>query len=452
MLNKRKRQCANPTKINNYNKFLSTLDQTPSSLNKPVENLNKPIVLKKITDDEIKNEIDKLVENITNNFSLNYSSNNFTGKNYNDNITLLINDPNYYNNLISKKYKYISKNITSPSKNVEPPIEIKETINIETEINNISDILKLTERYKIDPSIKYNINMKALHDIKEPLIELNNMIGMKDLKHNIVDQILYFTQELHKNNNNDGDFMHTVIYGPPGTGKTEIAKIIGKIYSKIGILNKGTFKKVTRSDLVAGYLGQTALKTRDVIKDALGGVLFIDEAYALGNPEKRDSFSKECIDTLCEALSDNKENLMVIIAGYENELKECFFNYNQGLDSRFTWRFKTDEYTGEDLYNIFLKKVNEIGWTTHEDSNITSDWFTKNKEYFRFYGRDIETVLAKTKISHSRRVFCKSVDEKKKITLKDLEKGFENYLKNDDVKSRKDSENLKKQIYNSLYC
>jgi SpoVK/Ycf46/Vps4 family AAA+-type ATPase len=448
MLNKRKRLNMNPTKINNYNKFLSTLDQIPSSLNKPQENLNKTVDFKKNTDDEIKSEIDKLIENITNNFSLNYSSNNFTGKNYNDNITLLINDPNYYKDFINKKYKYISKNVESP----EPPIEIKETINIETEINNVSDILKLIETYKLDSSIKYNINMKALHDIKEPLIELNNMIGMKDLKHNIVDQILYFTQELHKNNNLAGDFMHTVIYGPPGTGKTEIAKIIGKIYSKIGILNKGTFKKVTRSDLIAGYLGQTALKTRDVIKDALGGVLFIDEAYALGNPEKRDSFSKECIDTLCEALSDNKDNLMVIIAGYENELKDCFFNYNQGLDSRFTWRFKTDEYTGEDLYNIFLKKVNEIGWAVHEDSNITSDWFTKNKEYFRFYGRDIETVLAKTKISHSRRVFCLPVDEKKKITLKDLEKGFEIYLKNDDVKSRKDAENLKKQIYNSLYC
>jgi SpoVK/Ycf46/Vps4 family AAA+-type ATPase len=456
MLNKRKEKNMNPTKISNYNKFLSTLDQKYISLNNPIEKLKINEDLNKNAHDDVKNIIDKLIENITNNYSLKYSSNNFTGENYNDNITILVNDPNYYKDFINKKYKYIDKNNTSPAKNVEQPVEIKETISIETisietEINNISDILKLIETYKIDASIKYNINMKALHDIKEPLIELNNMIGMKDLKNNIVDQILYFTQELHKSTNLNGDFMHTVIYGPPGTGKTEIAKIIGKIYIKIGILNKGTFKKVTRSDLVAGYLGQTALKTRDVIKEALGGVLFIDEAYALGNTEKKDSFSKECIDTLCEALSDNKDNLMVIIAGYENELKDCFFNYNQGLDSRFTWRFKTDEYTGEDLHNIFLKKVNEIGWTVHEDSNITSDWFTKNKEYFRFYGRDIETVLAKTKIAHSRRVFCKSIDEKKKITLKDLEKGFEFYLKNDDVNSRKEAENLKKQIYSSLY-
>jgi SpoVK/Ycf46/Vps4 family AAA+-type ATPase len=293
--------------------------------------------------------------------------------------------------------------------------------------------------------------MKALHDIKEPLEELNNMIGMVSLKSNIVDQILYFVQDLHKNNLSSGDFMHTVIYGPPGTGKTEIAKIMGKIYSKIGILKKGTFKKVTRSDMIAGYLGQTALKTRDVIKEALGGVLFIDEAYSLGNPDKKDSFSKECIDTLCEALSDNKEELMVIIAGYEKELKDCFFNYNQGLDSRFTWRFKTDDYTGEDLYKIFLKKVKDIGWEIDTNSTITVEWFKKNKENFRFYGRDIETILAKTKIAHSRRVFCRPESEKKKINQKDLDKGLEIYLKNEDIKNRKDKMEMEKYLYSTLY-
>jgi hypothetical protein len=226
---------------------------------------------------------------------------------------------------------------------------------------------------------------------------------------------------------------------------------MGKIYSNIGILSKGTFKKVTRSDLIAGYLGQTALKTKDVIKEALGGVLFIDEAYSLGNPEKRDSFAKECIDTLCESLSDNKENLMVIIAGYEKELKECFFNYNQGLDSRFTWRFKTDNYTYEDLYQIFLKKVKDIGWEIDEKSNISADWFKKNKEYFRFYGRDIETLLSKTKIAHSRRVFCRPESDKRRLTVKDLDKGFEIYLKNDDIKSRKEEEEFKRNLYNSLY-
>jgi hypothetical protein len=203
---------------------------------------------------------------------------------------------------------------------------------------------------------------------------------------------------------------------------------------------------VTRSDLIAGYLGQTALKTRDAVKEALGGVLFIDEAYALGNSEKRDSFSKECIDTLCESLSDNKANLMVIIAGYEKELKDCFFNYNQGLDSRFTWRFSTDEYKADELFKIFLKKVSDIEWVIADDSNIKVEWFKKNMDYFKFFGRDMETLLAKSKIAHSKRVFCKPENEKKKLTLVDLNKGFEMYLKNNDVKNRKEKGNLQKSL------
>ena len=322
-------------------------------------------------------------------------------------------------------------------------------INIDVEINTITDLLDLINKYNIEPHLQYNINMESLHKIKEPLIELNNMIGMKELKTNIVEQIIYFIQELH---NNSDDFMHTVIYGPPGTGKTEIAKILGKIFSKIGILSKDTFKKVTRSDLIAGYVGQTALKTRDVIKEALGGVLFIDEAYSLGNSEKKDSYSKECIDTLCEALSNYKHDLMVIIAGYENELNECFFNYNQGLESRFVWRFKTDEYTGKDLYNIFIKKIEAIGWSICEnDKNITSIWFEKNIESFKHYGRDIESLLAKTKIAHSKRVFCKDKINKKKIILEDLENGMKLFLKNKETLNFRENFLLKKQIQYSMY-
>jgi SpoVK/Ycf46/Vps4 family AAA+-type ATPase len=296
--------------------------------------------------------------------------------------------------------------------------------------------------------------MDALHNIKEPLTRLNNMVGMKELKKNIVDQLLYFSQSFHKSSNGNGsdcgDFMHTVLYGPPGTGKTEVAKIMGSIFSNLGVLEKNSFLKVTRSDLIAGYLGQTALKTRDVVKDALGGVLFIDEAYALGNAEKRDSFSKECIDTLCEALSENKDNLMVIIAGYEEELKECFFNYNQGLESRFTWRFKMDEYSAEDLHNIFVKKVANIGWSLSE--NISVNWFKDKMDYFKCFGRDIETLLAKTKIAHSRRMFGKPEEEKRKITLVDLENGLKTYIDNSDIKQRQETEYLKKQVYNSMYC
>jgi SpoVK/Ycf46/Vps4 family AAA+-type ATPase len=441
MSNKHRKDLLDPMKINNYNKFLSTLDNT----NKPTkeeETLNPK--------EDIKNMVDKIVKKINNDFILNnMSSSNFTGQNQNE-IFIMPNDPNKYISQLNTNLNIkIFKPITPIKK--ETSIEIRETINIEVEINAISDILSIINKYKNDPAIKYNIDMKALHNVKEPLEELNNMIGMKNLKNNIVDQILYFVQNLHKNKNSSGDFLHTVIYGSPGTGKTEIAKIMGKIYSKLGILSKDKFKKVTRSDLIAGYLGQTALKTKDVINEALGGVLFIDEAYALGNPEKRDSFAKECIDTLCEALSDNKDNLMVIIAGYEKELKESFFAFNQGLDSRFTWRFKTDEYTGEDLYAIFVKMVNDIGWEIDTESKITTDWFERNKDYFQCFGRDIESLLAKTKIAHGRRVFCLPEKDKRKIILKDLDKGLEIFLRNDDIKKRKEEKDMKRYLYNTLY-
>ena len=407
-----------------------------------------------------------------------------------------INNSEIYNIDIDGKNTCYIKNCTVCKHKISFKID---KININAEINSITDLIKLCNDYKLAENVEYNIDMKSLHKIKDDLIELNNMIGMKTLKENIVDQLLFYLQNLHisKQNNKSknrtgnavtGDFLHTVIYGSPGTGKTEVAKIIGRIYSNLGVIkskppvltsdkkkfslsslsssssasassssssssspsspsssssssSRSKFKKVTRSDLIAGYLGQTALKTKDVIKDSLGGVLFIDEAYSLGNTEKRDSFAKECIDTLCEALSDNKDNLMVIIAGYEKDLNECFFSYNDGLDSRFIWRFKVDDYTAEDLRDIFVKKVGDMGWSVCEELRV--DWFEKNMKYFKFFGRDMETLFTKTKIAHSRRVFCKPEEMKTKITMKDLENGFEIFIKNEEVKNRVNESGLK---------
>jgi len=351
----------------------------------------------------------------------------------------------YYNKELSSKI--IKKEV--PRLNFILP-QTKKKVVIDVEIKDIDDLIKIIEENPVDESIDYNINIESLHKIKPYLNRLKNMIGMNSIKKNILDQILYFIQDFHVGGKGTsrGDYLHTVIYGPPGTGKTHVAKIIGKIFSKLGILKKGVFKKVTRSDLVAGYLGQTALKTKDVINECLDGVLFIDEAYSLGNAEKKDSFSKECIDTLCEALSSHKENLMVIIAGYETELNDCFFNFNKGLDSRFTWRFKIDDYTGSDLYKIFLKKITDYEWKF--DDSLKEIWFVKHLPYFTFFGRDMEVLFSKTKISHSRRVFGKSVEEKKTIIMKDVEKGFDMFMDNDEVKKRKETE-THKLMMNTLY-
>jgi len=435
-----------PSNINNYNKFLMELDKN-SKHNKSVDVYINGDITHKIDD------LDIIVQNINNEYDNELLLHNSALLTFEDAAIKQHekNNPNLYQDDFYKD-KLPSLYRVSKRKVQETCVEVKcVEVQIDAEINNIDDVLKLIEMYPCDPLIKYNIDMNALHNIKEPLQEINNMIGMKELKISITGQLIYFIQKLHINADATGDFMHTVVYGPPGTGKTEVAKLMGKIYSKLGILSSGTFLKVTRSDLIAGYLGQTALKTSDVIKKALGGVLFIDEAYALGNSDKKDSFSKECIDTLCEALSDHKNDLMVIVAGYEIELKECFFNYNMGLESRFTWRFKTEEYTGKDLYEIFKKKVADIGWTIHKGNDVTHEWFDKNRDSFPYFGRDIESFLAKTKISHSNRVFCKPISEKKCLTKEDLIKGFDIYLHNSNNKQKKEDKYFKSHLQSTLY-
>ena len=441
------KRCAfkSSTSVYNYNNFLTGLDANQQRLDQKCLKQEKPYY----------NYYDKNIEQISANIANSGYKNKYNFAVINKTLNE-IKDNKDKDNKIFNNDKIV---LEDPKKVLEEQSKVeKRKVNITFEINNINDLLKMIELYPDDNDIEYNIDMHCLHKIKEPLSQLNTMIGLKQIKENVVDQILFYIQKLHlpldseslKKESIAKDFMHTVIYGPPGTGKTEIAKILGAIFAKMGVLTKGGFKKVTRSDLIAGYLGQTALKTRDVIKESLGGVLFIDEAYSLGSKEKKDSFSKECIDTLCEALSDHKDNLMVIIAGYETELNECFFDCNQGLSSRFTWRFKVDEYSATDLYNIFIKKVTEGGWTL--EHNINSIWFEKHKSSFKFYGRDIETLFAKTKIAHSRRVFCLEPELKRIITIADLNKGLDIYLKNESFSSNnKEKEEAAKKYFSHMY-
>lgn len=314
--------------------------------------------------------------------------------------------------------------IILPAPFPEPKTPRKVTVSCK--ISTLDDIIKLIDDHPLSDDVEYSINMERLHSASEPLRQLNSMIGLKELKRSVCDQVVYYVQGLHEGS--DNDYMHTVIEGPPGTGKTEVAKILGQMFAKLGILKKKTFKKATRADMVAGYLGQTALKTRELIEGCLGGVLFIDEAYALGNSEKKDSYSKECLDTLCEALSDHKDELMVIIAGYADQLDSCFFQYNDGLRSRFAWRFTTEDYSPEELLAIFNKKVLESKWTLSK--SVTPEWFRRHKDDFEYAGRDVETLFAKAKIAHSKRLFEGGEITRKEISTADLDAGFEAYTQN----------------------
>lgn len=353
---------------------------------------------------------------------------------------------------LTRRYPQFVRAATLP---IKCTVRAKEKINIELDgsVEGLDDLLCLLDKYPLREDAVYDIDLTAVHNVRPELQLLRSMIGLHTLKKNIVDQIMYFTQGFHLVGKDGGDFMHTVIHGPPGTGKTDVARIMGRVFSKLGILKKGTFRKVTRADLVAGYLGQTAIKTSDVIKSALGGVLFIDEAYALGNVEKKDTFAKECIDTLCEALSDHKGELMVIVAGYEDELKNCFFSYNQGLESRFVWRFKTDDYSSGELNEIFCKKVGDAGWSMDNAQGVMVDaaWFGDKMGYFKFFGRDMETLLAKVKIAHSRRVFGKKAELKTKITSEDMERGLKLYLENGEVEKRRNADAIDRDVLCSMY-
>ena len=149
--------------------------------------------------------------------------------------------------------------------------------------------------------------------------------------------------------------LHLVFSGNPGTGKTTVARLLSKIYNKIGILSKGHLVETDRSGLVGGYVGQTAIKTQDVIKSAMGGILFIDEAYSLATSSEND-YGKEAIDTILKAMEDNRDDLIVIVAGY-TQLMDNFLHSNPGLESRFNKFIEFKDYDADELYDIFMLKA-----------------------------------------------------------------------------------------------
>ncbi|QPR75332.1 AAA family ATPase [Bacillus tropicus] len=189
------------------------------------------------------------------------------------------------------------------------------------------------------------------YTFEELMEQLNRLIGMPQLKQdiqNIVNLIKIQQMRSSKGMKTVAMSRHLVFTGNPGTGKTTVARLLSQIYQKLGILNSGHLVEVDRAGLVAGYVGQTAIKTDEVIKKAIGGVLFIDEAYTLSN----DDFGKEAIDTILKRMEDYREELIVIVAGYPDKMLS-FIQSNPGLESRFNKYIQFDDYLPQELVQIF---------------------------------------------------------------------------------------------------
>ena len=190
--------------------------------------------------------------------------------------------------------------------------------------------------------------------IEDLLAELDSYLGMDAIKTEVRSLInmvqVYKLRREHDLPTTDMS-LHMVFSGNPGTGKTTVARIMSRIYHSLDILSKGQLVEVDRSGLVAGYVGQTALKTQKVIEKAMGGVLFIDEAYALNGKSEND-FGQEAIDTILKAMEDHRDDLVVIVAGY-TELMDRFIHSNPGLESRFNRFLMFEDYTPEQMVAIF---------------------------------------------------------------------------------------------------
>ncbi|KZE68566.1 AAA family ATPase [Paenibacillus jamilae] len=250
-----------------------------------------------------------------------------------------------------------------------------------------------------EPSEKVALNNNHFEPVADILQGMNEMIGLEKVKDLIYE--IYALIQVNKFRNEEGlksgnQVYHMIFKGNPGTGKTTVARIISRLLNRMGILSKGHMIEVERADLVGEYIGHTAQKTRDLVKKAMGGVLFIDEAYSLARGGEKD-FGKEAIDCLVKVMEDKSDDLIIILAGYPIEM-EMFLRTNTGLPSRFPIQLDFQDYTVDELMLIAVKMAIE------KDYNITGDAMIKL--------RDIVQSEVETRANFSNARYVRNVIEK----------------------------------------
>ena len=246
--------------------------------------------------------------------------------------------------------------------------------------------------------------------LEELLAQLDGLCGLEKVKADVKSLInLVKVRKLRQEHGLPVPPMslHLVFLGNPGTGKTTVARLLAQIYHAIGVLSKGQLVEVDRSGLVAGFVGQTAIKTNEVLQKAQGGVLFIDEAYALANQDAPNDFGKEAIEALLKGMEDHRADLIVIVAGY-TELMGNFIHANPGLESRFNKYFYFEDYNGGQLMEIFRSMCEKNGYTLgDETAQYAAQYFSElyeNRDENFGNARDVRNVFERAVARQSDRV------------------------------------------------
>ncbi len=268
------------------------------------------------------------------------------------------------------------------------------------------------------------------------LEELNELVGLSNVKSIVNDLITYQKiQKIREKHNlfSQKNTLHLAFTGNPGTGKTTVARIVGRVYKQIGLLSKGHFLEVSRTDLIAGYQGQTALKVKEVIGRAKGGVLFIDEAYSITENDHADSYGRECLTELTKALEDYRDDLVVIVAGYTEPMKQ-FFESNPGLRSRFNTFIEFDDYSSDELLNILDMIAERNDYKLSDElKDALKDYFDNkitNKDENFANGRLARNIFDDLVMAHAKRIIAKDNLSDNDLSLLLLE-DFEAYQEKD---------------------